>query len=95
MFPDLWRFGIAHSRIPQGSFTMTIGNNVVTSSNGSNSFSIYPQERGVADSGIRENNNLLNGINFFNNIDLTGSTTPIMYVNSVISQILKIFLIRP
>lgn len=95
MFPDLWRFGIAHSRIPQGSFTMTIGNNIVTSSNGSNSFSIYPQERGIADSGIRENNNLLNGINFFNNIDLTGSTTPMIYVNSVISQILKNFFDSP
>lgn len=95
MFPDLWRFGIAHSRIPKGSFSVTIGNNVITSSNGSNSFSIYPQERGIADTGIRENNNLLNGINFFNNIDLTGSTTPMIYINSVISQILKNFFDSP
>lgn len=91
MFPDLWRFGIAHSKIPQDSFTMSIGNEIITSHEGSNSFSVYPQIKGVADTGIRENNNLLSGINFFNKIDLTGNTTPMTYVNSVISQILKMF----
>lgn len=95
MFPDLWRFGIAHSKIPDGSCTIRIGNNVIKSNEGSNSFSVYPQIKGVADTGIRENNNLLNDINFFNNIDLTGNTTPIIYVNSVISQILKIFFDSP
>ena len=65
MFPDLWRFGIAHSKIPDGSCTIRIGNNVIKSNEGSNSFSVYPQIKGVADTGIRENNNLLNDINFF------------------------------
>lgn len=95
MFPDLWRFGIAHSKIPQESFTITIGNNIITNIENGNSFSIYPQVKGVPDTGIRENSNLLNDINLFNSIDLIGNSTPKTYVNSVISQILKQFFDSP
>ncbi len=95
MFPDLWRFGIAHSKIPQESFTITIGNNIITNIENGNSFSIYPQVKGIPDTGIRENSNLLNDINLFNSIDLIGNSTPKAYVNSVISQILKQFFDSP
>lgn len=91
MFPDLWRFGIAYSKIPQETFKIQIQDKIITSNNGSNSFSIYPQIKGILDTGIKHNNNILNNQNFFNNIDLTGNNTPKKYVNNVISQILEKF----
>ena len=90
-FPNLWRFGIANSKLPPNDLTMTIGDKVITNDVSSNVFSIYPQERGLNDSGIREVNSFFNGVSFYHYIDMLGTSTQMSYINDVISQILKEF----
>lgn len=86
IFPNLWRFGIKHSN--SEDFSITAGDKTVRYENTA-MFALYPQMKGVADTGLREYSML--GEQYFNQWDATGKTTPMEYTKNSLHKIIKTY----
>lgn len=86
VFPNLWRFGIKHSH--SNSCSITAGGKTVVAEDTA-LFALYPQIKGVADTGLQEYSGL--GGQYFNHWDMNGKTTPMMYVRNSLQKILKAY----
>lgn len=86
MFPNLWRFGIRCSNSPE--FKILFDDKEM-SSNNTVMYALYPQTKGVADTGLKEYNNDQN--NLFNTFDMLGKKDPIVYTKETLSKIIKTF----
>ncbi|MBR5292145.1 MAG: hypothetical protein IKU32_04420 [Clostridia bacterium] len=86
MFPNLWRFGIRHSHT--SSFSLTVRGETLTPDNTA-AYALYPQIKGVADTGIKEYSWDTSGL--FNHFDLAGKTTPIEYSKQIVKKIIKAY----
>ncbi|MCQ4021761.1 MULTISPECIES: hypothetical protein [unclassified Ruminococcus] len=85
MFPKLWRFGIKSSDSPISIGTKEKMGNPVNSS----ILALYPQIKGVADTGIQEYS--LDNTNIFNHISLGGKINPMKYAKESVHKALKCF----
>lgn len=86
MFPNLWRFGIRHTSSSRVS--IIVGDEQITPKN-TGLFSLYPQIKGIADTGLSEY--VINEENFFEHYDFTGKIKPIEYSKQTVSKIVKSF----
>ena len=86
VFPNLWRFGIKHSH--SNSFAIISGNTEYRSDNTS-LFSLYPQIKGVPDTGLREYRG--DELNFFAHFDMRAKTLPMDYVKDCLYKIIRGF----
>lgn len=86
IFPNLWRFGIRHSHT--SDLSIVTGGKTITSDNTA-LFALYPQIKGIADTGIKEYIGADN--NYFNTFDLSGKTTPMEYSKKCLHKIIKSF----
>ena len=90
IFPDLWRFGIAHSKTNSLSVTVYSHSDKEIQTLTppiTDIFALYPQIKGELNYGFKEFYN--DGNNYFRNFDSTGTATPKKYVTQVISRIVK------
>lgn len=71
VFPNLWRFGIKYT--PGETMSITAGDQTITSEAAS-MFALYPQTKGVADTGLKEYT--CGRTNYFNHFDMFGKITP-------------------
>lgn len=86
VFPNLWRFGIMHSH--SNACSISTGGTTYTAEDTA-MFALYPQIKGVADTGLHEFSALGNQI--FNHWDMTGKTTPMDYTRNILQEIVKAF----
>lgn len=85
VFPNLWRFGIKYSH----NACSIIAGGGPLSAEDTAMFALYPQIRGIPDTGLQEYS--VNGHQLFSQWDMTGRTTPMEYVRSILLEILKAF----
>ena len=86
VFPNLWRFGIKHSH--SDSFAFIVGGKEYKSK-GTSLFSLYPQIKGVPDTGLKEYNE--DKCNVFTHFDMTAKTLPMDYAKDCLYEIIKTF----
>ena len=84
VFPNLWRFGIKYT--PGETMSIT-ANGQTISSNSASMFALYPQIKGVADTGLQEYSG--NHSNYFNHFDMFGKTGPMEYTKESLHKIIK------
>lgn len=84
VFPNLWRFGIKYT--PGETMSITAGGQTITSE-ATSMFALYPQIKGVADTGLKEYTG--SRTNYFNHFDMFGKTTPMEYMRSSLQKIIK------
>ncbi len=84
IFPSLWRFGIKYT--PGETMSITAGGKTITSE-ATSMFALYPQIKGVADTGLREYTGGQG--NYFNHLDMFGKTTPMEYARDSLHKIIK------
>lgn len=84
IFPNLWRFGIKYT--PGETMSITAGAQTITSEAAS-MFALYPQIKGVADTGLKEYT--CGQTNYFNHFDMFGKITPLEYVRDSLQKIIK------
>lgn len=86
MFPNLWRFGIKYSNTSE--LSVEIHGNRITPGV-SSIFALYPQIKGIADSGVREYSH--EETDLFNHINLGAKGKPIEYSKDTLHRIVKSF----
>lgn len=84
VFPNLWRFGIKYT--PGETMSITAGGQTITSE-ATSMFALYPQIKGVADTGLKEYTG--SRTNYFNHFDMFGKTTPMEYARNSLQKIIK------
>ncbi len=84
VFPNLWRFGIKYT--PGETMSITAGGQTITSE-ATSMFALYPQTKGVADTGLKEYTG--SWTNYFNHFDMFGKTTPMEYTRDSLHKIIK------
>lgn len=84
VFPNLWRFGIKYT--PGETMSITAGGQTITSE-ATSMFALYPQIKGVADTGLKEYTG--SWTNYFNHFDMFGKTTPMEYTRDSLHKIIK------
>lgn len=93
VYPNLWRFGISSSALPNAEIQYLDAENKthVINSRKTHAYGIYPQTKGELDWGLRK----FSGDELFPSIDFTGDKTVKDYVKDIMHRIIKEFCVNP